>query len=157
MFESDSQSWPQTAIKKSFGLNVDLSHNRLTIKHTKIFFGLWDSRWFTGFGDFSSLTPTHDNMPAIWNSESILNLSWTYRESVMNLSWIYRESNYRASIVNLSLTYRESIVNLSQMPAIWSVFKFMKIMEFGLKWFYMAWYELILLSLIHISEPTRPY
>ena len=38
IFESDSQSWPQTAIKKSFGLNVDLSHNRLTIKHRWIFF-----------------------------------------------------------------------------------------------------------------------
>ena len=64
-------------------------------------------------------------MPAIWSSESIMNLSWTYRESIVNLSWTYREPNYRASIYresipNLSWTYWESIVNLSQMPAIWS-------------------------------------
>ena len=40
-------------------------------------------------------------MPAIWSSESIMNLPWIYRESIANLAWICRESS----------------MNLSQMPA----------------------------------------
>ena len=51
-------------------------------------------------------------MPAIWSSESIENISWTYREPIVNLSWTVRESNYGASIVNLSRIYFEPIVNL---------------------------------------------
>ena len=52
----------------------------------------------------------------------------------MNLSWIYREP-----IVNLSWTYPRC----QQLFPVWRI-KCMKIMEFGLKWVHMAWYELIL-------------
>ena len=54
-------------------------------------------------------------MPAIWSSESIVNLSWIYREP---------------------------IPDASHLKCVWRI-KFMKIIEFGLRWVHMARYELI--------------
>ena len=73
----------------------------------------------------------------------VQNLSWIYRASIVNLSWTY----VNLIIVHLSWIYRGSIVNLSwTYPRCqpFEVFKFLKIIEFGLKWVHMARYELIL-------------
>ena len=71
-------------------------------------------------------------MPAIWSSESIVNLSRIYREPIVNpiivhLSWIYR-----GSIVNLSWIHHEPFPDASQLE--FTGFNLRKIMEFGLKW-----------------------
>ena len=64
----------------------------------------------------------------------------------MNLSGTYREPNDDASIVNLLRICRESMVNLSwACPGCQQLKnKSMKNMEFGLKWFHIGQYGVIL-------------
>ena len=100
-------------------------------------------------GCLSTALHRHDQLakyhPVLWLRWP--NVSWHQvfhlREPIVNLiimhlSWIYRES-----IVNLSWIYREPIPDASHLKCVWRI-KFMKIMEFGLKWVHMARYGVIL-------------
>ena len=71
-----------------------------------------------------------------------MNPSWIYREPIVNLIKVHLSRIYCGSMVNLSWIYREPGPDASR-PSSWRI-ESMKIMEFGVKWVHMAWYELIL-------------